>query len=102
MRARGGGDDDGLDCGRDLLGLGEDPDRALPRGFLGPPLVMVVDPDELDAGQGPRHADVVTPEVSDSDDRQPDPRRRAGTGLHHLMKPRSLVSMNRTSSSTSG
>ena len=86
----------------DLLGPRQHPQAALARDLLGAALVVVVDAHERDARQPRRHAGVVAPEVADADDGEAHRRGPLTGGAPHLMKPRSLVWMNRTSSSTSG
>ena len=105
--ARRGRDDDGLGGLGDFLRSREDAEAALARHLFGPPLVVIVDAHEGDARQLRRDAGMVAAEVPDTDDGEAHGRETRGVAdrrgsARHLMKPRSLALMNRTSSSTSG
>src|SRR6185436_13895685 len=81
-------------------------EAALARHLFGPPFVVVVDAHESDARQLRRDAGVMPAKVADTHDGEAHRRQRRGAGrrrgARHLMNPRSLALMNRTSSSTSG
>ncbi len=103
MGARRRRDDDRFGGRGDFLRPREDAEAALARHLFGAPLVVVVDAHQGDARQLGRDAGVVAAEVPDTDDREAHRLEADRRGsARHLMNPRSLALMNRTSSSTSG